>query len=204
MRFAWSPGCEEAGAYQVRRNGKEFIGADFSHVVPVNDNVASDLVGFCAEIITPANQLQDDDATVLNDVGGSHTYCVRSLVEDVANEKTYTSDWTCTTMVVQWKGTFVGSLISDMAGTPVLGARVDAYLCDAGDAACPDYAARHEAAHSLADGGKMLTFSVYDAPATAGVDDLRITEAAAKLTECRQATLHAIPPSKHISLRTAH
>ena len=72
----------------MRRNGKEFIGADFAHVVPVNDNVASDLTGFCGETITPAEQLQDDDAAVLNDAGGQHTYCIRALIEDTTNEKT--------------------------------------------------------------------------------------------------------------------
>ena len=118
MSFEWSPGCPTASAYQIRRDGEVFIGADYKK--ETGDNVEwtrKTFEDFCVGKIAPGAQLLDTEENVMHNVGNTHNYCIRSLIVDASTGATYVSDWSCEQVVVRWMGRVEGKILAMTGGS---------------------------------------------------------------------------------------
>ena len=194
VRFGWSPGCNMAVGYQVRRDGADYIGADYLLEVGQDEELAdiSALKAFCNMRIEPGGQLVDDSDVVVGGVGNTHEYCVRSLlVNDVG--ATLTSDWSCTSVVIPWVAKVGGSVLGEAAGGALLGSIVNVAVCDYASSSGDNSACSHAAMHtdtsaSMADGGSEVVFVAYgkarDGETTTDSSSFLVTKAEAEITRC--------------------
>ena len=162
IEFKWLPGCIFAKAYQIRRDRYTFLGADFAREEGTSGMSAT----FCETHIVPGASLVDTDETILDDIGGAHEYCVRSVIP--LDSGTYVSDWTCEYIEIAWRAELSGSATT---GSPafknVAGMLVDTVVCDTEQVECGDFYGKSVLAgpesylsHQLMDGGYMWSFSV--------------------------------------------
>ena len=98
----WKTGCSDSQdpdakptKYQVRRDGRHFIGSDFEK--GMTKGVDSDI---CGTWIEGSPDLFDADPEVFTALGSQHEYCIRALVSVKVTKEdgtehfgTATSDW---------------------------------------------------------------------------------------------------------------
>ena len=162
IMFQWLPGCIFATSYQVRRDTYTFLGADYAH----QDDTSGMTDTFCDTYITPGESLMDTTEEILDDIGGEHEYCVRSIV--VVDGETTVSDWTCDYIKIAWRAELQGSATTgDPAFKPISGMLVDMVTCDVDNTDCGIFydgtnlsSADSYVYYDLEDGGDMLSFSI--------------------------------------------